>query len=514
MEIQNEDSLKKRYAAKLSTNLIGFAIGLITQSIIPRGLGPKAYGDFSFISSFFTQLMPFFSLSTSACFYTRLSQRQNDSGLISFYFQFTGISFIVLFIFVLTSHAAGLSDSLWLGLNIKYVYMAAVWSLLVWIATLLTQISDAYGLTISTEIAKIVQAFIGMAIILALFFFNQLDLTNFFYYQYAIFLLLIVLFVWIIKQNRSLFFHNWRLKKEQIKKYTKEFYEYSHPLFVYAFIGMIVVIFDRWILQKFAGSVQQGFFGLSAQIGAVCFLFTSALTSLITREFSIAYRHNNINEMARLFRRYIPLLYGIAAFFGCFACIQADKITCLFGGSKFAGAALPVAIMALYPIHQTYGQLSGSIFYATGQTGLYRNIGLIFMFIGLPIAYFLIAPVDMMGLNTGSTGLAVKMVVLQFIAVNVQLYFNSTLLKLPFLRYLLHQILSVGVLLAIASLSAFVINSIPELESKVVVNFIISGILYTLMVTASTILFPKIFGLKCDDISLIVAKVKVCYQKK
>jgi len=42
------DSLKKRYFFKLFSNFSGMAISLVTQAIIPRGLGPKNYGDFNF----------------------------------------------------------------------------------------------------------------------------------------------------------------------------------------------------------------------------------------------------------------------------------------------------------------------------------------------------------------------------------------------------------------------------------------------------------------------------------
>lgn len=80
-----EDSLKKRYVFKLLTNLVGFFVSLFTQAMIPRGLGPKAYGDFSFLSNFFTQLVGFFDAGTSIAFYMKLSQRNKDIGIITFY---------------------------------------------------------------------------------------------------------------------------------------------------------------------------------------------------------------------------------------------------------------------------------------------------------------------------------------------------------------------------------------------------------------------------------------------
>ena len=231
------------------------------------------------------------------------------------------------------------------------------------------------------------------------------------------------------------------------------------------------------------------------------------MTPLITREFAIAFDKENIPEMARLFRRYIPMLYAIAAYFACFIAVEASKVTYIIGGEKFQHATLAVMIMAFYPIHQTYGQLSGSIFYATGQTRLYRNIGVTFMILGLPVTYFLIAPVKMMGLNAGAAGLAIKMVALQFIGVNVQLFFNARLLDLRFWRYLGHQIISVGCLLGIAVIAMACVDRGLAVQNKPFHSFFLAGVLYTLMVMVLAYCQPIFFGLKRQDIQFLVKSV-------
>jgi O-antigen/teichoic acid export membrane protein len=245
--------------------------------------------------------------------------------------------------------------------------------------------------------------------------------------------------------------------------------------------------------------VQQGFYGLSYQIGAICFLFTGAMTPLITREFSIAYAKQDLTQMAHLFRRFIPLLYGVAAFFSCFIAMQAENVAYIFGGSKFSDAAFAIAVMAFYPIHQTYGQLSGAVFYATGQTRLYRNTGLIFWIIGLPLTYFLLAPADMMGLNAGSTGLAIKMVLIQFIGVNVNLYFISKFLKLSFWKYFMHQIVCAGCLLLLVFFSLKAVDYL-HISTNVLTAFLLNGIIYTISVACFTYFVPALFGLTRKDI--------------
>jgi len=499
-------SLKRRYFVRLFANILSLPVNLVIQAVIPRGLGPKAYGDFNFLSNFFLQLMTFFSLSTSTGFYTKLSQRQKEFGLISFYFRFTALAVLALFLFTGVCQSTGWARYLWLGQKTQWVYLAAVWAVLTWTATLFMYVGDSYGLTVSTESARLAQRLVGLAVLLILFFARHLSLKTLFIYQYGLSIFLIALFLWIFEKNGFSFFRSWSLGREQWHSYVREFYDYSHPLFSLAAVGVVVSILERWFLQKFGGSVEQGFFGLSYQIAAACFIFTSAMTSLITREFSIAFEKKDFVEMARLFRRFIPLLYSAAAFFACFACAQASSVARLFGGAKYTAAAAPVMIMSLYPIHQTYGQLSGSVFFAAGQTRLYRNTGLLYVVLSLPIAYFLLAPHELLGLQAGAVGLAVKFVVVNFLVVNVQLFFNARFLKLRFMRYVAHQMISVGFLMVLALLSKMISDRIWIMPRGGFSNLLIAGFFYTTFAAICAYYFPLIFGLQASDVAILRQK--------
>lgn len=502
-----QDSLKKKYIFKLFANLFGLGMSFITQSIIPRGLGPKVYGDFNFLTNFFTQVVGFLDMGTSTAFYTKLSQRPREAALVSFYLYFSGFVFLGTFGFVFLSIATSVYTKLWPAQEIFYIYLAAVWGIVSWGVTVLNKMADAYGVTITAESARIFQRVLGLVLIILLYAFNQLNLTTFFNYQIFLFIVMGLLFVWIMRQNFSL--QSWRLSAEQIRKYSNEFYHYSHPLFTFSLVGLIVGLLDRWLLQIYAGSVQQGFYGLSYQIGALCFFFTSALTPLFMRELSIAFGDGDLPKIAKLFRRYIPMLYSVAAFFSCFIAVQADKVVYILGGNNFEGSVTTVMIMAFYPLHQTYGQLSGSLFLATEQTYLYRNIGLVMMLIGLPVVYVMVAPKEHGGMELGANGLALKMVLLNITWVNVQLYFNAKFLKLPFLKYLSHQILSVGCLLMLAAIATFETKYLfSYYKDSVILNFVIAGILYTTMVVALIYWVPIVFGLKKQDIQFLIEKTR------
>ena len=75
------------------------------------------------------------------------------------------------------------------------------------------------------------------------------------------------------------------------------------------------------------------------------------MTPLFMRELSIAHENKDLDKMKRMFRRYMPILYAITAYFSCFIAVEADKVVYIFGGNRFNGAIIAVAIMAFYPIH-------------------------------------------------------------------------------------------------------------------------------------------------------------------
>lgn len=508
-------SLKKRYLAKLSTNVIGLLINVVIQAIVPRGLGPSAYGDFSFLSNFFTRVVGFLNMGTSTCFYTKLSQRQDDYKLVSFY---SLVTLVVVLILLVGTWGVGMTNyysAIWPGQKGMFVFLAALWGGLTWIVQVLNKAVDAFGVTLAGEVAKICQKVFGLGIILTLYLMGKLSLSAYFGYHFIILIFISTAFIWVMREYlfRSLK-NRWRLSCSDLSKYTKEFYYYSRPLFIYSLVGLCVGVFDRWFLQYFSGSIEQGFFGLSYQIGAICFLFSSAMTPLITREFSIAFGKQDIPEMASLFRRYIPMLYGIAAFFACFIVVEADKVSYFLGGDKFMSASGAVAIMAFYPIHQTYGQLSGAVFYATGQTGLYRNIGVFFMLAGLPATWILLAPLENLGLELGAVGLAIKIVIFQFLTVNVQLYFNARFLKLPFAKYFIHQVCCVLIFLILAYLARELIKFTPYVNRNVFIRFCSSGFFYVLLVASSVQVFPYIMGASRKDIDKLQMGIQSKLLKK
>lgn len=491
--------LVRQYAAKLAGNVVNLIVGMTVISLVPHALGPAGYGRYEFMANFFQQVKGFLDMGTSTCFYTKLSQRHGDSGLVAFYRKLLFWTSVLMIGGALLLAGTPLGNWLWAGEGALLVGLAACYAAATWWLDTTRKMVDAWHLTVQGEMLYAFSRIVTVLILVTLVWGWGLRLAGYFIYQIAALLLSAAVLTHLLGKYRLA--AKDMIAPQPARIYIREFWDYSHPLIVYASVGVLVGIADRWILQTQAGAVEQGFFGLAYQVGAVCFLFTSAMTQLLSREFAIAWDQQDVERMRSMFRRIIPMLYVVAAYFSVFIACHAQDVVWLLGGKAWEQGELAMVIMALYPIHQTYGQLSGSVYYATGQTRLYRNIGVVGMLTGLPVMLWLVLPTSAGGLGLGAVGLALKMVVLQFIFVNVQLWFNARLLSLSFWRLIAHQLVVPSVLLVCALVSSTLLSplALPRLG-----QFLLTGGGYTLLVFVMILLIPQLAGLQRGEIGKLV----------
>jgi O-antigen/teichoic acid export membrane protein len=504
-----QDSLKKRYFYKIITNLVGLAIAFITQALVPRALGPVAYGNFGFISDYFTRVIAFLNAGASLGFYTKLSQRPNETPMIRFFWMFVILVAIILCLIIIATLSLDYSQYIWPSQTITVVWMGLVWGLMSWIIDITRKIIDAYGVTVQGELIAVSQKIFGLCIVIILYYKNWLNLTTIFLYQYLIMAFIIVVWWVLLDRNNISLFPSSRLSREEKKKYTNEYYKYSMPLLLYASIQFGTGVFDRWLLQWYGGSIEQGLFTLSNKIAIICFLFSSAMVPLIMREYSIASQNNDLKYMRKVFLKYIPLFYAVSVYISVFVSVQATFIVKIVGGEQYSLAVLPMAIMSLFPIHQTYGQLSNSLFYAAGRTKLYSKIASTILLIGVPITFYTVAPKSMNGLELGATGLAIKMLIMQIVSVNVFLVYNCRFLKIKLSKILWHQLY----ILVIFYCTAYgVTKLLATMFVSNIIVFFLSGVIYSVVVALFILLVPQSVSLNRRQINQLFSttfKLKV-----
>lgn len=508
MKIENETpSLVRRYSAKLGSGFFGIIFNLVNASIVPRALGTVSYGNFEFLLSFFQQIVIFLNAGTSTAFYNKLSRRNEDIGLLRTYGKFVIAVLVLILILLVTVWFFDWKNDVWPKQEWQFILLAALLSYLTWIHDLFRKIVDAFGCTIHSEVMTVIVKTIGVIVALVLFQYSWLTLSSWLLKEIIFYLVVIIVLVVI----------STRFLREQVDSYSssdreivKELWDYSAPLILAAFIALIVGLADRWLLQKYAGAEEQGFYSLSFRIAGISLVFTVAMTQLIMREYSRYHEAGNLQKMRELFKRYSPMLYVLAAYFAAFVSLQAETIIWLFAGDDFMGAASAMMLMAFYPVHQTYGQMNGSLLLATGRTKIYSNISIGIMFVGLLTTWFFLSPHENGGLDAGSVGLSMKMLLIQFIGVNIQLWFSVKILKLDFRYFFFHQI---GVILLFLFLAWIATLSVEWSGLSQLSSFILSGMIYSALVFLFVYKVPLLIGSNHKEMNDSLMKVSFTIKK-
>jgi len=477
-----EDSLKKRYAIKLIANLLTSIINAIIITIIPRELGPIAYGQFIYLQRFFQQLLSFLDMGVSIAFFTKLSAKHDRKELITFYFIYLFSILTIIYCLIIFIDIFNFTDIILPNIDIQYVYIGFFYVFLSWVTQILIKISDAYAITASVEVIRILHKIGSFCLLIVFIFMVNFNLHLYFVYLNSMFGLYILILVWFFfrKGIFTLIVLNIKLKYSSL---IKEFIIYSRPLVVYSIINLVVGIFDIWLLQYSAGSEQVGFYGLAYAISTLSFIFIISGMPLITREFSKLFGQKNINGMHDIFMKYLPIFYNIAVYFSIFVSFQSENLLYIFAGEEYSDAYSIMVLLALYPIYQTYGQFNGAMFSSTGRTYLYKKIALLTQPFGVLLSIIFIYFFEL-----GAVGLGIKTLVILFIGTHIRLYYNSKFLNYKMSYFIKNQILSLLIFTVLAFVSTFIMNF-----SSVFMNFIFSGILYTIVAIIMLVKFPNLF---------------------
>lgn len=508
-------SLKKRFTFKLTANVVAVLLGLVTMAFVPRALGPESFGRFEFVTNNFKLILDTLALQLPVAYFNWVSRKghkeETDAATgVTLWFSLAMTGGFALFIGAAT--LGGFHRFLWPEIEPVYLWESLAFTLAVFLYQLLVFLSDGKSLTVGLEKIRLLQNVLKSAVLVGLVLAGLMNLHAYFWGQIAVIAVTIILSaVWLSRQGACspAALRPWRFPREELARYGRFVWEYARPLTLLMAGGFLFLYFDRWFLQLIGGSVEQGYFGLSDRLGQIAFVFTSAMTPLLTREFAFAHEERDAERLNRLFER-IKLFLFIATVTSCFLSVQSTTIVKLVGGGKFSGAVVPIAIMALYPIHQTFGQLSGGLLMATGQTGLYSRIGLAVMVLSVPVTYFLVAPAGypVPGLALGATGLAAKMVAVQFLATNVQLFCNTRYLGISYRKWLLYQLAMIPFVYLVAwGVSEGASLLMPSLSPdaggllSVGISLAGTGVAYCAAIVLVVLAFPRMAGLGREELS-------------
>ncbi len=500
-----EPTLARRIAFKSLGGMAALPLNVLLQLMVPRALGAGAYGAYTYLSAFFTSVMSFGDSGTSQAFYNKVSQRPGEKPLYAFYARFALALFILVFGGIGIAYLLGAGMILWPNSPKTLVILAAVMVFGNWLISIAGKAIDANALTGKGEAATVAVRLLLVLAVAALFFGHSLILKSFLVLQTVFNSLLIAGLVFILATRGRARGISLSLSPREVRIYSSEFWGYCHPLLAMSFVVLIADIFDRWLLQHFAGSVEQGFLGLGLQIGAVVFIFGGATATLSGREFARAHYDRDEERLRKQFLFFLPRTYSVTAFFGVFFAVESPDLVRIFGGAQFAAAAPATAILCLYPLHQVYGQMGNSLLYATSRTRTIRTIGIIGVVTGSFLTFFLLAPSRLGGLGLGAIGIASKIVIHQLVIVNFVLWTNAKYLRVSFGPLIAQQILAPLVLAG----CAFVARAFADTFLSVpFIVFAAAGVVYLFLTLCVTWFSPELLGFRRPDIERVLSRMQ------
>lgn len=505
-----KDSFIKRYAMKIVASISGIFFSVILAGVVPRSLGAKNYGDYSFLTNIFSQVINFLDMRTSTCLYVKLSQEQKNFQIIKFYSLYSVLIIIIMFVgtWIITSNQI-LLDNLLPFQQVRYIYIAVIFTGIAFIQNQFAKIMDSLGLTVFSEKINLFLRFLSLVLVIVFFKFEALDMSLYFYINIAASLIFVSIVSLVLRKKIS-FFPTADLII--IKKYAKIFYNYCAPLIVYVIIGLVSEYADRWILQKYGGSVQQGYYAFAFNISNASMIMVSTIFLLFTREVSAAVGKNDIKAIAKLFNTYVPILYVAVSFFSCFLFFHADNVIKLLGGKDYNGASLVLKVLSMYPLISTFSMMSGSVIYATERTVIFRNISIVLTPISILVSAILISPIAR--INLGAAGLGIKNISLEFIAIIIILFLNSRYLKISFRKYFFHILYIPIIACVCAGVSTYFVNMNIVKQDDALMSVIASGIIYSAVFVTIIYFYPKLIFKEKHEVIDFLKAVRSKLQKR
>jgi len=507
-----KDSIADRFIITISTNIVKSGLNFVTTMLLARWLGPEDFGGMAFLIGSFAALKALTDMSSSAAFFTFISQSPKSTKFISYYWGWIAFQLIVIITIIFFLIPGSLLEEIWgdtektlLILALIAVFMQnTIWADVV-------QMADAARETKKIQAIAVSIFLVHFLVVVALWYTGTLAVP-------------LVLGATIIEFGVAswLAFSLYRPssraisagnnKPDRFAKVFKMFAVYCLPLIPYGWLSFTHDFGDRWMLQSWGGSLEQAYFAVATQISGVVLLVTSAILRIFWKEIAEANKSGDLDYVRLLYLKTSRLIYVAGCLFVGLLVPWADEIVYLLLGEEYVEGSIALMIMLFYPVHQALGQINAAMYYATENIAAYTVIGSFFMLLGLGASYFALAPQDayIPGMSLGASGLAVKMVLVQVIGVNVSSLFLARKFKWKYKLSFQFSALGffVGAGFIVHYLCMLVLGCFLSTSSIMFMALIC----YIILSGMGIFLFPCIIGQTRSDILSIGVRFKLLLQ--
>ena len=462
-------------------NILRGGITFATTMLLARYLGAEDYGRMAFLLASFLAFKSLMDMYSSHAFFTFLSQKVRSKKFINMYWLWMGLQLF----FSLCLIGFMLPD--WV-LAIVWVNESRFLIIFALIATFMqqgawqvaSQMAEAQRETIKVQKLGTIIIASHLIIILLLHYLEALTLP-------ILFVLLTVQWAFGALFAARIYVGNDNVS-DTFSTAIFEFWVYCKPLIPYVWLAAAGDFLDRWMLQTWGGNTEQGYYAAALNIMVVMSLAVVSVIRIFWKEIAEAYHQRDMALVELLYQRTTRLVYFFGAFIVGASLPWSSEIIVTLLGHEYTGGSITFMLMILYTAHQGLGQLNAVVLFATANSKLQTIIGSISIIFSFLLAYYILAPETVLipGLNMGAAGLAWKMLIMNFLTVNVFGYFLAR--KFDWKYEWFFQFLVLGVLILAGYLAKALFFGVFEAMYS---HLISSSLVYFVLVCFLCYFFPS-----------------------
>jgi len=494
-------SIKSRFLISVVANIFRAGITFSAGILVARGLNPSGYGDLTFLLGSFVAIRALIDMGSSSAFFTFLSKRARGRQFYLFYFSWLVLQFIITLLLVALLIPAGLFEKIWLGQpreTVVLAFVAAFMQQQVW--QMVGQIGESARKTIKVQLLNIAVAMTYLAAISLLLVLHDMTVHGILWVTISLYAVAAILSFRLLRERNTGYIE----EALSYKQMLREYWMYCKPMLSLAIAGFLYAFSEKWMLQKFGGASQQGFFQIASQFAQVSLLATVSIMNIFWKEIAEATARGDHNRVAVLYTKINRGLVMLSTVIAGLLLPWSQQIVAILLGSTYVDAWPVLAIMFVYPIHQSMGQIGGTMFMACGNTKKYVVLSITTMIFTLPFLYFALAPTSgvlIAGLGLGAIGMACYMVLTSVIAVNIQAWViaRHNGWKFDWLYQAIGIPLTIGLGLFAKAVTGLLWNVNGNEIVGLFIPIVASFVIYMTLVLPMIWLLPWLIGMKTEE---------------
>ena len=488
----------KRAIISLLVNVAKAVLSLATGLLIARGLGPEDFGILSFLLASFTALRSILDMGTSSAFFSFISKKIQSKKFLSTYIAWLLIQFVLSLLFIGLFAPNDWITNIWQGEfreRVLLAFVAVFFQQQIW--GMLSHVGESQRMTIRVQSINIAVALVHLLIVFGLYFFDALTVERIF-----IIIIIEIMMAGIVawRTFHISYSHEFKTLQQIIHEYKK----FCLPLLPLTYLGVVMGFADTWLLQHYGGAVEQAYYSIGYRFAAISLIATASILKILWKEVAESNERGDRERVRRIYERTNRVLFMLGAVISGFLVPWAAEIIQFLLGDAYREGAFVLSLMFIYPIHQSLGQVIGTMYYSLELTKPHAIIGIIFMILSIITVYFLLAPANanIPGLELASTGMAIKMVIMQILGVNLSIWWLSRSQGWKF--SIIYQFIGIGSFLFVGFFTKYSVSFLIWSGSPQIFKFILTGLLYIIISGLVIYSMPWLLSIKRSDIKMYI----------